>query len=97
MEGSGDNTCVRCEQVNDLLSLVAQLKDEVERLRSIRECEREIDWKQAWESTSTSPLATNLSQRHVLTKHDLNLEEIFDSWCPMEGHLPLRCVKIVGQ
>ncbi|XP_054044411.1 uncharacterized protein LOC128904316 isoform X1 [Rissa tridactyla] len=43
-EGSGDNTCVRCEQVNDLLVLVAELKAEVERLRSIRECERESDW-----------------------------------------------------
>jgi len=30
--------------VNDLLSLVAELKEEVERLRSIREREREIDW-----------------------------------------------------
>ncbi|NXS98382.1 MAP1B protein, partial [Jacana jacana] len=44
MRGSGDNTCVRCDQVNDLLSWVAELQDEVERLRSIRECEREIDW-----------------------------------------------------
>jgi len=41
---SRDNCCVRCEQVNDLLSLVVELKEEVERLRSIRECEREIDW-----------------------------------------------------
>jgi len=41
---SRDNCCVRCEQVNDLLSLLAELKEEVERLRSIRECEREIDW-----------------------------------------------------
>ena len=43
MEGSGDNTYVRCEQVNDLLILVAELKEEVERLRSIRERERERD------------------------------------------------------
>ena len=40
---SRDNCCVCCEQVIDLLSLVAELKEEVERLRSIRECEREID------------------------------------------------------
>ena len=46
-EGSSDNTCVRCDQLDDLLSLVAELK-EVERLRSIRECEREIDW---WSNT----------------------------------------------
>ncbi|KGL92569.1 hypothetical protein N301_03553, partial [Charadrius vociferus] len=44
MEGSGDNTCVRCEQVNDLLSLVIELKEAVERLRTIRQCEREINW-----------------------------------------------------
>ena len=44
MEVSGDTSCVRCDQVNDLLSLVVELKEEVERLRSIRECEREIDW-----------------------------------------------------
>jgi len=37
--------------VIDLLSLVAELKEEVERLRSIRECEREIDW---WGSTLPS-------------------------------------------
>ena len=40
-----------CDQVNDLLSLVAELKEEVERLRSIRECEREIDW---WSRTLLS-------------------------------------------
>jgi len=42
-EDSRDNSCVRCEQVNELLSLVAELKEEVERLRSIQECESEID------------------------------------------------------
>ena len=43
-EGSGDTSCARCDQVDDLLSLVAELKEEVERLRSIKECEREIGW-----------------------------------------------------
>ncbi|KFP05974.1 hypothetical protein N300_12226, partial [Calypte anna] len=41
---SEDSVCVRCEQVNDLLYMVAELKEEVERLRSIRDSEREIDW-----------------------------------------------------
>jgi len=41
-EDSRDNSCVWCDQMNDLLSLVAQLKEEVERLSNIRECEREI-------------------------------------------------------
>ena len=44
MLGEGDSTCVRCDQINDLLSLVVGLKEEVERLKSIWECEREIDW-----------------------------------------------------
>jgi len=44
LEDSRDNCCVWCEQVNDLLSVVAELKEEVERLSSIRECDREIDW-----------------------------------------------------
>jgi len=39
------------EQVNDLLSPVAELKEEVERLRSIWECEREINW---WSRTLPS-------------------------------------------
>ena len=42
--GEGDSTCVRRDQLNDLLSLVIDLKKEVERLKSITECEREIDW-----------------------------------------------------
>ncbi|KFV63962.1 hypothetical protein N307_13186, partial [Dryobates pubescens] len=48
MQGSGDNSCIRCDQVNFLLSLVAELKEEVSRLRSIRESERELDlWEKA--------------------------------------------------
>ena len=42
--GGRDSTCVRCEQVNELLSLVVKFKEEVQRLRTIRECERETDW-----------------------------------------------------
>lgn len=52
MVGEGVNTCVRCDQLNDLLSLVVDLKEEVERLRSIKECEREIDW---WSQTLLAP------------------------------------------
>lgn len=46
-----EETCLRCEQLNNLLSLVAELREEVERLRSIRESEREIDW---WSSALPS-------------------------------------------
>jgi len=42
-EGSRDTICGLCEQVDDLLSLVVELKEEVERLGSIQDCEREID------------------------------------------------------
>ena len=43
-EESGRNsTCMRCEQVEDLLRTVTELKEEVERLRTIRECEQETD------------------------------------------------------
>lgn len=38
MLGGGDDTCVRCDQLDGLL-LMADLKEEVERLRSIREWE----------------------------------------------------------
>ena len=44
MEGDRDTGCVRYEEVEDLISLVAELKEEVERLRTIRECEQELDW-----------------------------------------------------
>jgi len=50
-EDSRNNCCVRCNGVNDLLSLVAELKEEVERWRNIWECEREIDW---WSRTLPS-------------------------------------------
>ena len=43
-ENGKDATCARCEQVDELLSLVVELREEVGRLRAIRECEREIDW-----------------------------------------------------
>ena len=43
-EDGKDATRVRCEQVDEMLSLVVELKEEVERLRTTRECEREIDW-----------------------------------------------------
>lgn len=43
VKGGRDSTCVRCEQVDDLFS-VMKLMEEVERLRSTRECEQKIDW-----------------------------------------------------
>ena len=43
-EGGRDSTYVRCEQVDELIQLVVELKEEEQRLRTIRECEREINW-----------------------------------------------------
>lgn len=42
-DGGRDTICMRCEQVDDLLQLVAELKEEVEKIRSIREYEQERD------------------------------------------------------
>lgn len=33
-----------CKQVDDLISLVAELEKKVERLKTIREHEQELDW-----------------------------------------------------
>lgn len=44
-EDSAKDSCVWCEQLHGLLCPVAELKEEVERLRSIRESETEINWK----------------------------------------------------
>lgn len=43
-QGGRHDACMSCEQVEDLFTMVAELKEEVERLRSIRECEQEINW-----------------------------------------------------
>ena len=42
---------MRCEQVDDLLSLVVELKEEIERLNSIWDCGKGIDW---WSHTMPS-------------------------------------------
>ncbi|KAJ7407883.1 hypothetical protein WISP_124046 [Willisornis vidua] len=51
-ENGMGGTCVQCEQVNDLLCLVAELKEEVERLGCTRESEKEVDW---WSQTLLTP------------------------------------------
>lgn len=43
-EGRRDYTCVQWDQVDDLLSLMAELRDKLERLKSIRVSDRKIDW-----------------------------------------------------
>lgn len=39
-----DSSCARCDQVDILLCMVAELWEELEGLRSMRESEEEIDW-----------------------------------------------------
>ena len=43
-EDGKDATCVRCEQLDELLNLVVELREEVDRLQTIRDCERQTDW-----------------------------------------------------
>lgn len=50
-EDRGKDACGQCEQVDDLLCLVAEYKEEVDRLRSIRECKSEVD---CWSHTLPS-------------------------------------------
>ena len=66
--GEGDSTCVRRDQLNDLLSLVVDLKEEVESLRSIKECEREIDW---WWQTQSAPRPWHLAEAPHGVRHPL--------------------------
>ena len=47
-EGVRDSTCVRCEQVDELLSLVVELTEEMETLMTIRECEWETGGVTRW-------------------------------------------------
>ncbi|TRZ23994.1 hypothetical protein HGM15179_003166 [Zosterops borbonicus] len=44
LDDSSDNSCVKCEQADDLFIMVAVLREEVERLRRIRDPEEEIGW-----------------------------------------------------
>lgn len=43
MVAGRDNTCMRCKLVEDLITLVAEMKEEVKKLRTIRECEKKLD------------------------------------------------------
>lgn len=43
LDGSRDNSSVRCNQLDDLLSLGAELREETERLRTIRDSEQKTD------------------------------------------------------
>lgn len=48
MVGGRDTACMRCAKVEDLISLVAEHKEAMERLSTIRECEQELGW---WSNT----------------------------------------------
>ncbi|PKU37652.1 rna-directed dna polymerase from mobile element jockey-like [Limosa lapponica baueri] len=64
-EDSKDSACVRCGQGNDLLSLVAELKEGVERLRLIWECEKEIGSAcERWENSIPKGKRPRVSKAH---------------------------------
>ena len=44
VKGSRNSTCSQLMQVDDLFSMVMELKEGVQRSRSFGECKREIDW-----------------------------------------------------
>lgn len=46
--GDRDTVCLRSKQVEDLISLVAELREVVETLGTIWECEQVLDW---WSSS----------------------------------------------
>ena len=55
-----DGSSGRCAQVEELLRLVTELWEEMSRLRSIRECERERDY---WNHTLPSPRQAQQADR----------------------------------
>lgn len=59
---SRNSTCLRFEQVDDLFSIVVELKEGVQRLRSLGECKQEID---LW---SNSPQTCKKDFRVILPK-----------------------------
>lgn len=70
-QGSRDNNCVRCDQVDGLQSLMLELRDKAERLSSIRESEEEAEW---WSHTllhlrKTHPLSTSHEAMDPLPSH----------------------------
>lgn len=62
-QGSRDNSCVSCDQADDWQSLMLELTDKVERLRSISKSEEQTEW---WSHT-----LLHLRQMHPLpTSHE---------------------------
>lgn len=61
-ESDCKQACGRCDQIDELLCLVAELQEEVNRQRSIQESEREID---QW--SCTLPSMMHRSQHSVAT------------------------------
>lgn len=62
-------SCIRYVQVDDLLSLIAELEDKLERLRSIRKSERDMDcWDHALASLSQEKPTERSSSIHPPAK-----------------------------
>lgn len=85
-----DYTWVQWEQVDDLLSLVAELREEVESLKSIRGSDRKIDW---WKFLRDAGGGSSEQVRGTPTllssdRRDLNSKETGSWWGPQENHHP---------
>lgn len=79
MANCRDYTCICCEQVNDQLSLVVELKEKVNGLRSIRECKKELGW---WSQTLLSLTSLGEGQQEAQ-----EAGELMPSCCPERGDL----------
>lgn len=66
LEGSRENSCVRCDHVNNLFGLVAELEEEGERLGSVGDSEKE---SQSLVELYSSIPWTNTSAIHITRRN----------------------------
>lgn len=95
-DGSGEYTCGRCTQVEELLSLVTELQEEVGGLRTVRELEKEMDW---WDHSlpslrhmrqpATKEVKDPLLSRHQPEGGDLRDGGMEASFCSGQMVIPL--------
>ncbi|PKU29277.1 death-associated protein 1 [Limosa lapponica baueri] len=67
IDDDGKHACGRCVQVDELLCLVTELQEEVGKLRSIRQSEKEIDQR-----SSALPSLIHTSQPSIATTEVLD-------------------------
>ncbi|GAB0209404.1 sodium- and chloride-dependent neutral and basic amino acid transporter B(0+)-like [Grus japonensis] len=97
MERDSKHACGRCDQVDVLLCLMSELQEEMGKLRSIRQSEKEIDqWSCALPSlvqTSQLSMATIENRYEALGMVDKAHDEIDEEYLcqySREGQSPLQ-------